>query len=66
MNYIYIRRRKMDANKNFPPCGKLNCFSNRGTGKCHILTNTMFVNRGGKEPGENCTFFKTPKEAGLL
>ena len=45
------------------PCGRLDCFGNRGEGRCSVLTDTRFSKRGGKAPGECCPFFKTVKEA---
>ena len=45
-----------------PKCCRLDCFGNRGEGKCRVLRDTDL--RGEKE-GKACPFFKTVKEAGL-
>ena len=43
----------------FKPCTRMECFGNRGEGRCRVLTDTMFKNRGGRYPGECCPFYKT-------
>ncbi|MBR5386461.1 MAG: hypothetical protein IK142_02655 [Clostridiales bacterium] len=45
-----------------PKCCRLDCFGNRGEGKCRVLRDTYL--RGEKE-GKACPFFKTIKESGM-
>lgn len=46
-------------------CQRPDCFANRNSGRCAILSDTKFPNRKGKFPGDKCPFHKTLKEANI-